>query len=517
MRVADAFIAASAAAGIDVCFANAGTSEMAIVDAMSRTKAIRGVPTLFEGVASGAADGYARIAQKPASVLLHLGPGLANASANFHNARRGRSPVVAWVGEHATWLQPHDPPLSSNIEAIALGTSRWIRRAHLADEVITHGAQAVEAAFGPHAGVATMILPMDLMEAKLSNWTAPDIQPARPNSKPVSATATQQITTALREAKQPLLLMGGLTLDEQAMTLAHQIARAVDGRVMIEQFPRCMRRSPHLPDPPRLAYLPFQARAQLATYDCIVLFGADEPVCFFGYDGQDPSLCDAQTSVLDGSPGGYNGHEALAAVAAELGAERTAFGKRRPHRATRLGGGLHPAAACQILAQQLPEDAIVVCEGITSSLPLHSALSEAPPHDLMTCKGGAIGFGIPAAVGAAIAAPDRRIVAYVGDGSAAYTLQGLWTLAREGLDVTIIVLVNHRYAVLELELMRIGAKLEDTNHDLTHIGNPALDYLNLAAGFGVPAKRAADIDAFKAALTWSLATEGPTLISAELR
>ena len=510
---ADALVKAAAGSGIDVCFANAGTTEMAIVDAMTRSGEIAVVPTLFEGVASGAADGYGRVAGKPASVLLHLGPGLSNAGANLHNARRCHSPVVNWVGEHAQWMLPLDPPLHSDIESIARGTAKWIRRCDDPVNVPVDMADAVSAALRAPVGVATMILPANGMEMELAEGAA-----AQPNATPTidgeppDEGRIQNALEGLRTAESPLLLLGGSALDAAGLSAAAQIAAATGARLMVEQFPRYQCGGPGLPSPERLAYLPFQAQHQLARHDLVVTVGADVPVAFFGYAGQRPQLTPETCRVLELNSTEQLPGQALAALADSLGVQgnKIEFTPQPSpsHTMTMMG----PMAVCNALAQRLPENAVVVCEGITSSWPLYPALASSGPHDLMTNKGGSIGFGIPAATGAAVAAPERPVVAYVGDGSAAYTVQALWTQARLGLNVTTVIMANGRYKVLELELARIGGESTGANRELTTISGPELNYSQLASGMGVCAERVSTVSEFERAFERAMMSDGPFLI-----
>jgi acetolactate synthase I/II/III large subunit len=514
MNGADALIAASAGAGMEVCFANPGTSEMAMVDALRRNKALRPVLVLFEGVASGAADGYARIAGKVAGVMLHLGPGLGNATANLHNARRAQSPVVNWVGDHSTWLLPHDPCLASNIDAIARGSSQWVRTTRTLEDLPFDAVEAMQAAYGPVAGVATLIVPMDFAEAPLADgFVLPAATPARPLPRPLATREIEALAKALREAKSPLVLLGGPASDARGLRLGAAIAEAVGGKVLFEQFPRCARREPGLPSPDKLGYLPFMARGQLGEHDVVALFGADPPALFFGYPGEAPRLTRPDARVFDPARGGGDVHAALEAVAELVSAPKQPKNVARKAEFGEPSGLLEPTAICRAIAALLPENAIVVDEGITSSLPLYSTLTGAAAHDYLACKGGSIGFSTPVGTGAAIAAPGRRVITYVGDGSAAYTIQSLWTQAREGLDVTTIVLQNDKYAVLQMELMRTGAPVDDVNEALTNLQRPSLDFEAIGRGFGVPSRTVRDLPAFVAALKESLATPGPTLIS----
>ncbi len=514
MNGADALVKASRAAGIEVCFANPGTTEMAMVDALTRSKAMRPVLALFEGVASGAADGYARIAGKPASVMLHLGPGLGNATANLHNARRGQSPVVTWVGDHATWLLPYDPPLASDIAAIARGTSKWVRTASSLESLPFDAVAAVEAAISPIAGVATLVLPADLLEAELpAGFVMPAAAPAVRLAPPPSAATIESALGLIQAAKGPLFFLGGEATDARALKDATRLAEKVGGKVLFEQFPRCTRREPGLPSADKLGYLPFQARAQLADHDVVIVLGAGTPVPFFGYPGESPRLVANGASVFDPAAGGRDVHAALAALCDAAGAAKEPVARAGRIEQDEPSGALQPQTICQAIARHLPADAIVVDEGITSSLALYPSLTGALPHDYIACKGGSIGFGIPVATGAAIAAKGRRVIAYAGDGSAAYTIQALWTQAREQLDVTNIILANDKYAVLQMELMRSGGALEGAGSELTELDRPSLDFESIAKGFGVPARTVRDVESFVKALRESLGKSGPMLIS----
>lgn len=513
MNGADALVRATVTAGVDVCFANPGTTEMAMVDAITRSGRMRAVLALFEGVGSGAADGYARIAGKPATVMLHLGAGLGNATANLHNARRAQSPVVNWVGDHSTWLLPYDPPLASDIESIARGTSKWVHTSRTADRIAFDAVEAVRVAQEPVPGVATLIVPMDLAGMDLPDTTPLPVAAPLTRAASPSAAWIETIARALQEAGSPLILLGGHACDAAALSAAARLASVTQATVMFEAFPRCARREPGLLSPERLGYLPIMARGQLAAVDLIVTIGADRPAIYFGYAGEAPTLWPEQARVLDATEGCVRPHDALEALCAACGAPRTATtGPQRAELAAPTGM-LQPETICRSLAHALPENAIVVDEGITSSLPLYSSLTGAAPHDYLSCKGASIGFATPVATGAAVAARDRRVVTYVGDGSAMYTIQSLWTQARESLDVTTIVLQNDKYAILQMELMRAGGAIEGPGASLTELGGPSLDFAKMAESMGVPGRAVRDLESFQKALAESFATPGPMLIS----
>jgi len=409
---------------------------------------------------------------------------------------------------------PYDPPLTSDIESIARGTSQWVRTVRTLEALPFDAVAAMNAAYGPGAGVSTLIVPMDLAEASVSEgFVMPPAVAARPHPRPLDAAEVEQAAKILREAKCPLVLLGGHACDARALRLGAGIAEKLGGKLLFEQFPRCARREPGLPSPDKMGYLPFMARSQLGDHDVVIVFGADEPAIFFGYAGEAPRLTRPGAQVLNPVRGGQDVHQALEAIAELVGAPKQPKNVAQKAEIGAVEGMLEPSAICRAIAARLPENAIVVDEGITSSLPFYPTLTGAAPHDYLSCKGASIGFSTPVATGAAVAGRGRRVVTYVGDGSAAYTIQSLWTQARESLDVTTIVLVNDKYAVLQMELMRAAAPVEGASEALTDIGKPSLDFAAIGKGFGVPARTVRDLPSFAKALDESFATPGPMLIA----
>jgi acetolactate synthase-1/2/3 large subunit len=496
-------------AGIDVCFANPGTTEMPLVVALDRVGGIRPVLGLFEGVCTGAADGFARIAGRPALTLLHLGPGLANGAANLHNARRARVPILNLVGDHATWHVDADAPLTSDIEGLARPVSDWVRTSRRAAALGDDVAAALAA-----GGVATLVVPHDLQLAEVSA-TAPRAtawRPAGPDAARVEAAAA-----LLRDAgRDALLLVGGSGLHADGQRAAARIAAATGCRLVGETFPARMAFGRHLPAIERLPYFPEHAAALLRAHRAVVCAGAREPVAFFGYPGQPSRLLDAAQprTVLAASDDDVVA--ALVALADALGAPRApVVDAGEPPTAPR--GALDMHALASAVAAVVPADAVVVDEGATSSALYFGVAGRAAPHEVLSLTGGAIGQGLPCATGAALARPGRPVIALQADGSALYTPQALWTQAREGLHVVTILCANRAYRILTLELMRAGvAEPGPAAARLTTLDAPAPDWTALARGFGVPATRADDADGLVQALRRALATPGPTLIEASL-
>ncbi|OBF22143.1 hypothetical protein A5725_12425 [Mycobacterium kubicae] len=508
MNGAQALINTLVDGGVDVCFANPGTSEMHFVAALDTVAEIRGVLTLFEGVATGAADGYARIAGRPAAVLLHLGPGLGNGLANLHNARRARVPMIVVVGDHATYHKKYDAPLESDIDAVAGTVSGWVRRTQAAADV---GADAAEAVAASRAGseIATLILPAD---ASWSDGAQAGIPVA---AQPVTATEdAAAVAKLLRSGEPTTILIGGDATHGPGLAAATRIAAATGARLLCETFPTRLERGAGVPAIERLAYFAEAASAQLDGAKHLVLAGAKSPVSFFAYPGMPsdlvPAGCDVH--VLAEYCGAA---DALTALADELAPGTTAAvaSESRPQLPA---GALTSASAAEVIGALLPERAIVVDESNTSGLLLAQATAGAPAHDWLTLTGGAIGYGIPAAVGAAVAAPDRPVLCLESDGSAMYTISGLWTQARENLDVTTVIYNNGAYDILRIELQRVGAGSAPgpKAQDLLDLSRPTMDFVRIAEGMGVAARRATTAEEFADALRAAFDEPGPHLIDA---
>jgi acetolactate synthase-1/2/3 large subunit len=515
MNGARSLLATLVGAGVDVCFSNPGTSEMHFVAALDDVPEMRGILTLFEGVAAGAADGYARVAGRPAATLLHLGPGLSNGLANLHNARRARTPVVNIVGDHATTHTRFDAPLESDIASLARPVSGWFRVAARADEVGADAADAVAAAYGPPGCVATLVLPAD------ASWSESAIGPCPPRPRtaaPCAASSTlDDAAKALRSGERVALLLGGTALRAAGLRAASRISGATGAQLLAETFPANLERGAGIPAIDRLGYLAEFAQLQLEGVRHLILVEAKAPVSFFAYPGKPSDLvppgCTVHTLVRPGedAPG------ALEALAGALGAALNDAVPAPAHRPDRPVGSLTTESLAAAIGAVLPEGAIVVDEGNTSGLSVSGATAGAPPHDWLTLTGGAIGIGLPAATGAAVAAPDRPVLCLQADGSAMYTLQALWTQAREGLGVTTVVLANHSYAILNMELQRVGAESGGTlARRLLDLTDPTLDFVALAQGMGVPARRVETAEALAAAVEESLAEPGPALIEVPL-
>jgi acetolactate synthase-1/2/3 large subunit len=511
MNGARALLQTLVGSGVTVCFANPGTSEMHFVAALDDVPEMRGVLVLFEGVATGAADGYARMAGRPAAVLLHLGPGLANGLANLHNARRARAPIVAVIGDHATYHKRFDALLESDIEALARTVSGWLRAPRRTRDVAGDAADAVAAAHGPPGQIATLVLPADVSWSEGAALAAPR-PPAAAVTVPDAVLA--DVAGVLRAGEPTVIVLGGRALRERGLVAAARIAAATGAALLCETFPARLERGAGLPALDRLPYFAEQAAARLAPYRHAILVDAAEPVSFFGYPGKPSELLPPGCQVHRLAAGADDVTGALVALADRLGAP-SAPPLVAPHRPAPPTGALTAETIAQALGALMPANAIISDEAHTSGLFLAGATAGAPRHDWLMLAGGSIGDALPVAVGAAVACPGRKVICLVADGSAMYTPQALWTIAREQLDVTTIILNNGAYAILRLELQRVGAGARGPRADaMFSLARPALDFVALARSMGVSAGRATTASELVAELGRALAEPGPHLIDA---
>jgi len=500
-------------AGIEVCFTNPGTSEMHFVAALDSEPKMRAVLALFEGVATGAADGYARMADKPAATLLHLGCGLGNGLANLHNARKGKVPVVNIVGDHATYHVKYDAQLQSDIETVARNVSPGFVRTSQSTEHLCHdAAEAIAAAKGLPGQVATLILPADV------SWGEGGV-PCAPLDQPVPEaaddTAVTAVADAIRSGRKTALLLGGHALREPSLMAAARIAAHNGVKLFAETFPTRIERGAGLPAVERIAYLAELATLQLSEYDHLILVDAKAPVSFFAYPGKQSYLVPDHCSLHTLSTPEQDATASLLKLADTLGAGSAQPELQKSARPGRPQGKLTAEKVCKALGHLMPEHSIIVDESITSGLMLNALTTGAPRHDILTLTGGAIGQGLPNAVGAAIACPDRPVYALIGDGTAMYTIQALWTMARENLNVTTIIFNNASYSILNVELERVGA--EDAGEKAKSqldISGPVTHYAKLAQSMGVHGVRAHTTEELLKAMEYAQSMPGPHLIEA---
>ncbi len=510
MTGAESVIQTAVAAGLDVCFANPGTTEIPFVHAIDNTPGMRAVLCLFEGVCAGAADGYARMSGKPGLTLLHLGPGFANSIAYLHDAKRARSGIVNLIGEHATWHLPADPPLNSDIESLAKPVSHWVHRNQSAATQASDMADAVAAASIFPGRIATLILPNDYSLAEVSGKT--EIKPVLAPPK-VSNDAIAETVRTLRENQPAALFLGGFGLRTRGLRAAARIAAVTGCKLICETAPTHLERGAGSPPLLRLPYFPEPGMDMMAPFQAVVLAGARNPVTFFGYpDTRSYFVAPEQKLTVLAT------HEdditaALEAVADALDAPAQAgefLSLALPPRPT---GKLTTETLALAVAALQPEGAIIMEEGISSTRNYFQISANAPFHSYLAQPGGAIGLGMPCSTGAAIACPERPVITLQSDGAGMYTLQALWTQAREGLNVTTLICSNRQYQILDIELRRAGIEQKgEKARSLIGLDNPALDWVSLAKGMGVSAVAVETAEGLVKELELALREPGPHLI-----
>ncbi|MCP5432015.1 MAG: acetolactate synthase large subunit [Alphaproteobacteria bacterium] len=516
MNGAEALIETLVANGVEVCFNNPGTSEMHLVGAIDKVPGMRPILGLFEGAVTGAADGYGRMAGKPACTLLHLGPGLGNGLANLHNAKKAGTPIVNIVGEHATYHRKYDAPLSSDIASLARPMSHWVQTVEHAADGPRLASLAVAEALGTPGRIATLILPADSAWNELGRRDAPPR--ARPAAAPqVPGARIDAAAKALREAKSAAIVLGNDAMREGPLLAAARIAAATGARLYAETFSKRTERGAGRVAVKTIPYFAEMALDELKGVDLLLLAGARIPIAFFAYPGKASVLVPEGARTQDLARPDEDVPDALEALAEAVGAPRSVNTLQEAKRPGLGEGRLNAHEIGRTLGELLPENAIVADEGCTCGLWASVHTAGAPPHDWLQLTGGSIGLGIPLATGAAVACPDRKVVCIQGDGGAMYTIQALWTQAREGLDVVTIVFANRSYAILNIEFDRVGAgKAGEKAQSMLEIGNPEINFAELARAMGVNAMRCTTVEAFNKALADCMATKGPHLIEAVL-
>ena len=514
MNGAESLVRTLVGGGVNVCFANPGTSEMHFVAALDRVDGMRCVLGLFEGVVTGAADGYYRMADNPAATLLHLGPGLANGLANIHNANKAASGMVNIVGDHATYHRQYDAPLTSDIEGLARPSSHWVKTSPNAMGIAADGALAIEAARTPPGRIATLILPADTAWNEGSG-PAPVPPPARPAAP--SPEAVTEAARVLRSGEPTLILLTGRAVREDGLALAGKIAAKTGARIIAQGSNARTQRGRGRVHVERVPYVVDQALQVLAGLKHIILVGAKMPVAFFAYPDK-PSLLsppDCQGHVL--ARPDEDQIAALEALCEAVGARATPAPVTTEAAPAPATGAINSAALGASIAALMPENAIVADEAVTTGRAFFGMTKAAAPHDWLSNMDGSIGLGMPLATGAAVACPDRKVVSLQADGSAMYTVQALWTQAREGLDITTVLFSNRTYQILRGELANVGAGNPGRKAlDMLDLGNPDINWVGLAKSLGVPGARVDDMDGFNRRFAEGLATPGPFLVEVVL-
>jgi acetolactate synthase I/II/III large subunit len=514
MTGAESLVRGLIAGGVDICFTNPGTSEIHVVAALDQTPGVRCVLGLFEGVVTAAADGYARMTEKPAATLLHLGPGFGNGLANLHNASRAHVPMVNLIGQHPSYHLPHDAPLTSDIEAIARPYSKWLRTSSSASEVGPDVAEAILAARSLSGQIATLIVPADVAWSEGGRVAGLEGLPERALA---SHSNIERGALMLRSELRTAILLSGRALYGDGLASAGRIAEATGAKLFAPYPVTRLQRGAGLPAVERMHYILEQAQEQMKDFRQLILVGAHAPVAYFAYPGKNSVMTAADCEIHRLASAEEDVVAALQAVehALSIKGMRPLVEKVECPRIP--SGEITLTGLAGVVGALLPENAIVVDESMTSGRGLMGATKAAPPHDWLGNTGGSIGIALPLAVGAAVACPERKVICLSADGSGMYTLQALWTMAREGLKITPVIFANRSYAVLKREFSYLGVGEPGPRAmDLFDIGRPDLDWVHLAQGMGVPASRVNSLEEFAKALREGLESGGPSLIEVPL-
>ncbi len=516
MNGAHALMSSATASGIDVCFTNPGTTELAMIGALDKITVIRPVLSLFEGVCTGAADGFGRMLGRPSMTLLHLGPGFANGIANLHNARRAHTPILNIVGDHATWHVEYDPPLASDIPSLAKPVSDWFAYATSADDCITKLDEGMKVCMTAPGQIATLVVPTDVQEAKTE--ISGTIHADNPQLRCVfNDKKVEQLAQRLTEQNGEILfLLGTNALTESGQNAAAQIATKLNAKIYVETFPARWDRGSHIYVPERFPYFPEMGIEVLKNAVAVILVGSQAPVAYFGVSGL-PSKLFPEDSIFELASISEDAEGAIVSLAEAIGAAKIGTSGNKPPNRPAVTRQLDVQSCGEMVAFLLPENSIAVVEGATSTPPFYTASPAGAAHTLITNTGGAIGQGMPVATGAAIACPERQVINLQADGSGAYTIQALWTQAREQLNVVTILCSNRKYGILRVEFERAGidpkARITDR---MTSLDDPPLDWVALANGFGVPACKVNTLEELETSLSRAIAEPGPYLIEVPL-
>lgn len=510
MNGAETLVRTLLAGGVDVCFANPGTSEMHFVAALDHVPGMRCVLCLFEGVVTGAADGYARMAEKPAATLLHLGPGMANGLANMHNAKKARTPMVNIVGDHATYHLALDAPLTADIEGAAEPFSHWVHTGKSSMTIGADGAAAIAAAIALPGQIATLILPADT--AWLEGGPVGTVE-APPPPAPVAETRLQAAADALLSGEPVMLLLGNRALRASQLEAASRIANKTGARLLAETSNGRIERGAGRVAIERLPYPVDQALDALAGIKHLILIGSKPPVAFFAYPNKPGELQPTDCEIHRLAEREEDIADALDRLVAAVGATETAPTLTPARRPALPKGQITPEGLADTLGALLPDNAVICDESITTGRNFFSTTASAPQHDWLQLTGGAIGEGMPMAIGAAIACADRQVICLQADGSGMYTVQALWTMAREKLKVLTLIWSNRAYQILRGELANVGALNPGRKAiDMLSLDNPAIDWVKLANGMGVAARTAQTLEELQDAFREGLDIDGPFLV-----
>lgn len=534
--------------GVNHIFGNPGTTELPLMDALAAEQQIKYILALQEAPAMGMADGYAQASGKCAMVNLHAAPGLGNAMGMLYDAKMAGSPLLVTAGQHEQRFNFQEPILWADLPTIARPFVKWSEEVRRLEDLPRAIHRAVKTALAPPMGPVFLSLPGDILVGSA------DLDLGAPSRVATSirgdATAIARAVEVIARAKSPVIVAGDCVPQDDALGELVAFAEAVGAPVYDEGMAsRAMFPSSHPLYRGPLVRLPAAIQGVLAQHDLLISVGGD--LFTLSLPGEVESLPEGYPVVhLDTDPWelGKNFPEAVSILGApkvtlpemtaavhaarnghdaELAAKRLAHAKAEGvaslHKLHAMADAvaerhvIHPLALCQIVGRLLPSDAVVIDETISSGVGIRRFLKSDDPQSFFGLRGGGIGWGLPAAVGVKLALPDRPVVALIGDGSAMYTIQGLWTAARENLQIVFVIINNYSYRILKQRTNAMkGSAAQTDNYVAMDLDKPRVDFVSVAQGMGLKACKASTLSDFGDLMEAALAHNGPTLIDVEV-
>ena len=517
MNGAAAFFKSLTHNGVEVVFSTPGTSEMQVVDEIGYSD-LKVVSCIFENTVTGAADGYYRIANKPALGLLHVGSGVTNALANMHNAARAGSSMIIYNGGVHQNHEVNDPEHGAKLRSpeLALAAADWIYEARTSHDLGQAAVQAVQAASRENGKIAFVYGPNNAV------WgdTSLQLAKATPGKKTrVDQYTIKDVADSLIAGKKTAFILGGDALSEAGLNLLARIAEATDSTLYREWVNmKLIDGGAGRPAVKRVDIDSNLAREEFAAFDQVVLVSARIPAPPFSYQSMPFTSLPEDLHVKTLAPKDSDVIAALQDLAKAVGVSRRVKTVNQRVKPAAPTGALNGLSIVASVVNALPKNAIVIDESWYEGYTLHAQLDFAEPHTLMLgAVGGAIGGGIPLAIGSAVAAPKRKVVVITGDWSMMQGIQSLWTVANQNLDICVVCLNNAGSASLESELARVRkGDAMPKSLEMVDLVNPTIDYGEVSSGLGVPHTVATTAAEFHKQFETAMNTKGPHFINAKV-
>jgi benzoylformate decarboxylase len=534
--------------GVTMMFGNPGTTELPLMDALAADNEMRYVLALQEAAVMAMADGYAQASGKLAVVNLHVAPGLGNAMGMLYDAQKAGSPILVTAGQHEQTFNVTEPILWADLPTIARPLVKWSTEVHRLDDLPRIVHRAAKTALAPPTGPVFVSLPGDILngEADLDLMAPTRVAPRTRGDR----AAVEQAAALIAKAERPLIMAGDAVAQSRAHAELVELAELIGAPVYAESIPSTASfPASHPLFRGAMVRLQHAVRGVLEQYDLLLSIGGDlfswslpstsepippgmpivhldvdpwelgknyhEEVAILG----DPkaTLPDLSAAIRERMTSGARAQAAERLDAAKKAtlAERAAL--KAKARAAAGEVPVQPLALLEAIGELLPKDAVVIDETISSSGGLRQLLASDDPQSFFGLRGGGIGWGLPATIGVKLALPERPVVGLIGDGSAMYTCQALWTAAHERIGAIFVILNNTSYRILKQRVHALRGHAAQTDiyvaMDLT---DPAVDFVGLARSLGITADRASTVAEATDLLKAALADGGPALIEVTL-